>query len=53
MVILSHGTVSEQSGEGKRRQAPPLTTMAERVREDLDGWPTKSTRGVDETDLWQ
>jgi hypothetical protein len=53
MIVLSHGTLSKQSGEGKRRQAPPFTTTAERVYEDLDGWPKNSTGGLDETALSQ
>ena len=53
MVVLSHGTLSKQSREGKRWQALPLTTTAERVHEDSDGWSKKSTGGLAETDLSQ
>jgi hypothetical protein len=37
MIVFSHGTLSKQSGEGKRWQAPPFTTTAEQVYEDWDG----------------
>jgi hypothetical protein len=53
MIVLSHATLSNQSGQGKRWQASPFTTTAERLNKGLDGFPNNSTGGLDETALSQ
>jgi hypothetical protein len=53
MSVLPHATLPKQSGQGKRWQASPFTTTAERLYKELDGWPNNSTGGLDETALSQ